>query len=73
VKCDQPQQTHKYDVSHYGINLQKIILNSPITLMLLFFAEEFSHKIEAFLLGLKGVFMGVDYGKSNCYGFGLWE
>ncbi len=61
------------DVSNYGIDLQKIIFNSPITILPIFLAEEFSHKIEAvFLLGLKG-FMGLDYGKSKCYGSRLWE
>jgi hypothetical protein len=46
VKCDQ--QTHKKnDVSNYGINLLKIILNSSITVRPMFLAGEFSHEIEA--------------------------
>jgi hypothetical protein len=46
VKCDQ--QTHKKMMPpNYGINLQKIILNSPITILPMFLAGEFSHKTEA--------------------------
>jgi hypothetical protein len=76
----------KNDVSNYGINLKKIIQQSPITILPMFLAGEFHHKIEAVLLlgdypikmeqffaGFEGVFMGLDYGKSKCYGFGLWE
>ncbi len=44
VKCDQ--QTHKKHVSNYGINLKKIIQQSPITI-----AGEFTHNIEAFFAG----------------------
>jgi hypothetical protein len=66
VKCDhQQQQTQKYDVSNYGINLQKIILNSPITIRPMFLAEEFSHKIEGVFSGFVGVFMGLDYGNKS--------
>jgi hypothetical protein len=42
------QQTHKNDVSNYGINLKKIIQRSPITSLPVFLAGEFPHKIEAF-------------------------
>jgi hypothetical protein len=53
VKCDQQQQTHKKnDVFNYGINLQKIILNSPITILPMFLAGEFFLKL--FLLGSRG-------------------
>jgi hypothetical protein len=67
----------KNDLSNYSINLQKIILNRPITILSMFLAGEFSQKIEAvsffFFPGFEGVFMGSDYGKSKCYVFGLWE
>ncbi len=47
VKCDQ--QTHqKNDVCNYGTNLKKIIQHSPITILPMFLAGEFPHKIEAF-------------------------
>ncbi len=46
VKCDQ--QTHtKNDVSNYGINLKKIIQQSPITILPMFLAGEFPHQVEA--------------------------
>jgi hypothetical protein len=71
VKCDQQQQTHlKNDVSNYGTNLQKIILNSPITILPMFLAGEFSHMIEAVFCWVQGVFMGLDYmayGNLKCY------
>jgi hypothetical protein len=52
VKCDQ-QTLKKFDVFNYGINLKKIIHQSPITILPMFLAGEFPHKIEAeFLLGL---------------------
>jgi hypothetical protein len=63
----------KNDVSNYGINLKKIIQQSPITILPMFLAEEFPHKIEAVFAGFKWVFMGSYYGKSKCYGFRLWE
>jgi hypothetical protein len=64
VKCEQQQQTHKKnDVSNYGINLHNFILNSTITILPMFLAGEFSHKIEAVFAGFEGGF----------YGFGLWE
>jgi hypothetical protein len=48
VKCDQ--QTHKTnDVSNYGINLKKIVQQSLITILPMFLAGEFPHKIEAVL------------------------
>jgi hypothetical protein len=52
------------DVFNYGINLKKTIQQSPITILRMFFAGEFPHKIKAvfFLLGLRGF-----------YGFRLWE
>jgi hypothetical protein len=54
----------KNAVSNYGINMKKIIQQSPITILPMFLAGEFPHKIEAvFLLDLRGFF----------YGFGLWE
>jgi hypothetical protein len=37
----------KNDVSNYGINLKKIIQGSPITILPMFLAGEFPHKIEA--------------------------
>jgi hypothetical protein len=41
------------DVANYGINLKKIIQQSPIKILPMFLAGEFPHKIEAgFLLGL---------------------
>jgi hypothetical protein len=57
------------------------ILNSPITILPMFLAREFSHTNEdgfllglmAFFAGFEGVFMGLDYGKSRCSGFWLWE
>jgi hypothetical protein len=53
----------KNHVSNYGINLKNIIQQSPITILPLFLAGEFPHKIEAvFLLGSRGF-----------YGFGLWK
>jgi hypothetical protein len=46
VKCDQ--HTHKKNyVSNYGIDVKKIIQRSPITILPMFFAGEFPHKIEA--------------------------
>jgi hypothetical protein len=64
VKCDQQQQTHeKNDVSNYGINLQKAILNSPITILPMFLDREFSYEMEAVFCWVQGGF----------YGFGLWE
>ncbi len=72
VKCDQ--QTHKKNyVSNYGMNFKNIIQQSPITILPVFFAGEIPHEIEAVFAGFEGVFMGLDYGKSKCYGFGLWE
>jgi hypothetical protein len=37
----------KNDASNYGINLQKIILNSLVTILPMFLAGEFSRRIEA--------------------------
>ncbi len=45
VKCDQ--QTHKNDLSNHGINLKKIIQQSPITILRIFVAGEFTQKFEA--------------------------
>ncbi len=54
------QQTHKEnDVSNYGINFQKIILNCPMTILPMFLAGEFSHKIEAVFAGFEGAFVGL--------------
>ncbi len=58
-----------------------------MTILPMFPAGEFPHKIEAvffaafdspirlrlFFVGFDGVFMGSNYGKSECYGFRLWE
>jgi hypothetical protein len=44
VKCDQ--QTHKKMMSP-NINIKKIVQQGPITIWPMFFAGEFSHKIEA--------------------------
>jgi hypothetical protein len=73
----------KNDVSNYGINLKKINQQSPITILVMFFAAEFPIRLKLFFPGFKEVLwvwimgsqkvMGSDYGKSNCYGFGLWE
>jgi hypothetical protein len=41
--------------SNYGINLQKIIFNSPTTILPMFLAREFSHKIEAVFAGFEGI------------------
>jgi hypothetical protein len=30
-------------------------------------------RLKLFFDGFEGVFMGSDYVKSKCYGFGLWE
>jgi hypothetical protein len=46
---------------------------SPITILSIFFAGEFSHKIEDVFCRGGGVFMGLDYGKSKLYRFGSWE
>jgi hypothetical protein len=79
VKCDQQQQTHKKnDVSNYGINLQKIILNSPITILPMFLAGEFSHKIEAvfcwvlwvWIMGSRNV-TGLGYGSNTSVSYML--
>jgi hypothetical protein len=66
----------------------KIIQQIPMTILPIFLAGEFLHKIEAvFLLGLirspirlrlffagfEGVIMGLDYGKSKCFWFRLWD
>jgi hypothetical protein len=40
--------------------VQDVLGNSPIRLKLIF-------------AGFERVFMGSDYGKLKCYGFGLWE
>ncbi len=52
----------------YGINLQKIILNSPTTILPMLLAGEFSQKIEAVFAGFEGVLISLDYVKSKCYG-----
>jgi hypothetical protein len=64
VKRDQQTANpSKNDISNYGINLQKTILKSPITILPMLFAGELSHNIGVFfLLGLRG-FLWV----------GLWE
>jgi hypothetical protein len=49
----------KNDVSNYGINLKK----SPITILPMFFAWEFPHKLQAVFAVFKGLFMGLDYGQ----------
>jgi hypothetical protein len=76
VKCDQ--QTHKKnDASNYGINLKKIIQQSPITILPMFLVEEFLHKIEAVFAGFDSpairlrIFFCLIRG--GFYGFGLWE
>jgi hypothetical protein len=53
----------KNDVSNYGINVKKIIQQSPITILPMFLDGEFPHKIEAVFCWVQGGF----------YGFGLWE
>jgi hypothetical protein len=78
----------KNDVPNYGINRQKIILNSPITILSMFLiAVEFAHTIEAvfFLLGLRGFLwvwiMGSQNVMGSCHGSntsevplsGLWR
>jgi hypothetical protein len=46
--CKVWKLTHKKnDVSHYGINLKKIIRQRSITILPLFLAGEFPHDIEA--------------------------
>jgi hypothetical protein len=60
----------KNDVSNYGINLKKIIQQSPITILPIFLAGEFSHKIEAFLLVLKGFLWVCIMGSQNVMGLG---
>jgi hypothetical protein len=61
VKCDQ--QTHKNDVSNYGINLKINIQHSSITILPFVLAGKFPHKSEAVFAAFEGGF----------YGFGLWE
>jgi hypothetical protein len=66
IQQKKNQQTHKNYISNYGINLKKIIQQSPITILPMFLAgelPELPHKIEA-------VFGWVQWG---FYGFGLWE
>jgi hypothetical protein len=45
----------------------------PITIFQRLLAGDEPIKMKHFLMGLKGVFVGSDYGKSKCYGFRLWE
>ncbi len=59
VKCEQQTHKEKTHVSNYGINLKKIIQQSPILILSMFLAGGLSHKIEAFFAG-------------RFYGFGLW-
>jgi hypothetical protein len=72
VKCDQ--QTHKkwcLQLWHQSEDNYptKSHNNSPM-----FLAGEFPIRLKLFFAGFKGFFMGLlDYGKSKCYGFGLWE
>jgi hypothetical protein len=73
VKCDQ--QTHKENVaSNYGINLKKIIQQSPITILPMFFCWGIPPlRLKLLFAGFGGFFMDLDYGKSKCYWFGLWD
>ncbi len=51
VKCyQQTQKKKKNDVSNHGIDLKKIIQQRPITILPMFLAGEFPHKIEAVFL-----------------------
>jgi hypothetical protein len=57
----------KNDASSYGINLKKIIQQSSHKKFSdVILAGRRTHKNKSF-------FMGLDHGKSKCYGFGLWE
>jgi hypothetical protein len=63
----------KNDFSIYGINLKKIIQQSPITILPKFLAGEFPYKIEAVFAGFEGVFMGLELwimGSQNVIGSG---
>ncbi len=48
----------KNDVSNYGINLKKIIQQSPISILPMLLAGEVPHNIEAVFAGFKGVSHG---------------
>jgi hypothetical protein len=57
VDVKRDQQTHKNLMSPIvGINLKKIIQQSPITILPMFLAEEFAHKIEAVFCWVRGGF-----------------
>jgi hypothetical protein len=77
ISCDQQRQRtqKKKDVSKSGINLvKKITQQSPITILPMFLAGIFSHKNEAVLCWApEGFYMGMAYGKLQCYGVGLRE
>jgi hypothetical protein len=61
----------KNDVFNYGINLKKIIQQSPITILPMFFAWEFPHKIEAVFCLVIGGFYGFrSSGDKNFMGSG---
>jgi hypothetical protein len=62
----------KYDVSSYGINLERIIQQSPITILPMFLAGEIFHKIEAVFCWFRGGLLWVwIMGSQNVMG-GLW-
>jgi hypothetical protein len=73
VKCDQ--QTHKKMMPPIMASISRKSSNKvPITIFhMLLAGTRQTHKHKALFYGFQGIFMGSDYGKSKCYGFGLWE
>jgi hypothetical protein len=82
VKCDQ--QTHKKMMPPIMASISRKLPNKvPIIILQMLLAGRRTHKNKVFLMGSRGFLwvrimgsqnvMGLDYGKSKCYGFGLWE
>ncbi len=82
VKGD-PQTHKKNDASNYGINLKKSSYKVPIIIFRCYIMGDKPIIIEPFFYEFEGVIMGsimgsqnimgLDYGKSKYYGFGLWK
>ncbi len=51
----------KKDASKSGINLKKIIQQSPVTILPMFLAGSFSHENEAFFAGLEVFFFFMGF------------
>jgi hypothetical protein len=72
VKCDQQTENKMMPPIMASIS-RKSSNKVPMTTFQMLLAGSRAHKNEAFFNGLERIFMGLDCGKSKCYGFGLWE